>query len=388
MKIVKIFLKLIKNIVLFILILAITILSVQQIQTELYNFPSPKSFQGDYLYNPYNNLKGKWYKGNFHAHSIVIKNVLNGKDTPEEVINHYESRNYDIIGLSNYHHIASKDFYKNKVYIPVYEHGYNIMKSHRLVIGPEEVSFFDCLINYSLSNKQYIVSRLKSECEALAIAHPKFRNGHTIDDFKYLTGYDLIEVLNHYRFSFEHWDAALSSGIPAWIISDDDTHNVKRAEETCVNWTMINSDKLDRKSIIENLKQGRALGVTGKEGENKNHLDSVIVNDQTVTFKFVNTADEINLVGNNGEQKLQIKNTSEVSYKFKPSDTYIRAEVINGETKMYLNPIVRYDGTNIPVNEMKAEVNIPLTYLMRAGIIAFYLVCFYFWVKRRIKKSK
>jgi len=62
--------------------------------------------------------------------------------------------------------------------------------------------------------------------------------------------------------------------------------------------------------------------------------------------------------------------------------------VINGETKMYLNPIVRYDGTNIPVNEMKAEVNIPLTYLMRAGIIAFYLVCFYFWVKRRIKKSK
>ncbi|MFA8342701.1 MAG: hypothetical protein ACEPO8_06960 [Rhodothermaceae bacterium] len=388
MKIIIGVLKFIKNLVLFILFLALTILCFQQIQTEIYDFPNPGSFKGDHLYNPYKDLKWKWFKANFHAHSIVIKHVLNGKDTPEEVVAHYESRNYDVIGLSNYHHIASEDLYKGKVYIPVYEHGHNIMKSHRLVIGAKEVSFYDCLINYSRSNKQYIINRLQPDCDALAIAHPKFRNGHTVEDFRYLTGYDLIEVLNHYRFSFEHWDSALSSGIPAWIISDDDTHNVNRPEETCVNWTMINSEKLDRSSILENLKQGFAYGVTGSEGENKNYIDTVFVEDQKVTFRFTKKADEINLFGNNGEKRFSVADTNEISYTFKPSDSYIRTEVINDKTKMYLNPVVRYDGKNVPVNKMKAEVNLLLTYLMKFGVGALYLLIIFTWIKRRVRKKR
>ena len=388
MKIIIGILKLIKFIVFSILFLAVTILSVQQIQTEIYNFPEPESFRGDFIYNPYEGLSGKWYKCNFHAHSIVIKNVLNGNDTPQEVIDHYAKNNYDIIGLSNYHNIASPDIYGGKIYIPMYEHGYNIMKAHRLVIGAKEVSFFDCLINYSLSNKQYIVNRLKPSCDVIAIAHPEFRNSHTVTDMTQLTGYDCLEVLNHYRFSFKQWDAALSSGIPAWIISDDDTHNINRAEETCVNWTMINSTVLDRKSILDNLKNGHAYGVSGNGGINKNFVQEVSVDNQTVSFVFTGKADKIVLYGNNGELKHSVADTNSVSYTFKPTDSYIRAEVINDDTKMCLNPLIRYDGVNIPKNEMRAEVNFIATYGMKAGIAVFYFLFIYFIIKRKIAKRK
>ena len=381
-------LKLIKFVVFSILFLAITILCVQQIQTEIYDFPDPKPFNGDFIYNPYNNLEGQWYKGNFHAHSIVIKHVLNGNDTPEEVIDHYAQNNYDVIGLSNYHNIASEEIYGGKLFIPMYEHGYNVMKSHRLVIGAKEVSFFDCLINYSLSNKQYIVNRLKPSCDVIAIAHPKFRNGHTESDMTRLTGYDLMEVLNHYRFSFEHWDAALSSGIPAWILSDDDTHNVNRAEETCVNWTMINSPVLEKTEVLSNLKNGKAYGVTGKGGINKNFIEKISVEDQSVNFVFTSKADKINLYGVNGTLKHSVSDTNSVSYTFKPSDSYIRAEVINDDTKMYLNPLIRYDGVNIPKNEMRAEVNFIATYGMKAGIALFYILFLYMIIKRKIAKRK
>lgn len=381
-------LKFIKTIIFFILFLAVSILCFQQIQTEVYNFPEPKSFSGDFLYNPYKNLSQNWFKSNFHAHSIVIEYILNGNNTPEEVVEHYAANNYDVIGLSNYHNIAPDYIYGNKLYIPMYEHGYNVMKSHRLVIGTSEVSFFDCLINYSLSNKQYIVNRLKPTSDVLAIAHPKFRNGHTIDDLTKLTGYDLMEVLNHYRFSFEHWDAALSAGIPVWILSDDDTHNVDKADETCVNWTMINSNLLDRKSILKNLKNGMAYGVTGKAGFNKNFIDSIFVEDQTVTFRFTGTADKINLYGNGGELKSNAVDTNQIVYTFKPTDSYIRTEVINEDTKMYLNPIFRYDGINIPQNKMKAEVNLIATYGMKIGIGLFYLLLIYVIIKRKFNKRK
>lgn len=381
-------LKFIKNLIFLILFLAISILCFQQIQTEIYDFPAPKSFNGDYLYNPYKGVTKKWFKGNFHAHSIVIEHVLNGNDTPEEVIDHYSTHDYDIIGLSNYHNIAPEHLYGNQLYIPMYEHGYNVMKSHRLVIGADEVSFFDCLINYSISNKQYLLNRLKPSCDVIAIAHPKFRNGHTVDDLTKLTGYDLIEVLNHYRFSFEYWDSALSSGVPAWIISNDDTHNVNRAEETCVNWTMINSAELTREALLNNLKNGRAYGVTGKGGINQNYIDTVFVNDQTASFGFFNKADRINLYGNNGDLKHSVTDTNFVSYTFKPSDSYIRTEVINGDTKMYLNPVIRFDGINTPVNKMRAEVNIIATYAMKAGIGFGYVFIIYIYIKRRIKKSR
>jgi hypothetical protein len=54
--------------------------------------------------------------------------------------------------------------------------------------------------------------------KTLCLAHPGIRNGHTPEDFKKLTNYQLIELANGSKFATPHWDSALSAGKAIWAI--------------------------------------------------------------------------------------------------------------------------------------------------------------------------
>lgn len=363
--------------------LAVLLLLFQQLFAKMYDFPQPKPFHGLYLHNPYKDLDTNWYKANFHAHSIAYLGLTNGNQTPKELINKYNSLAYDIPSLSNYHEISDDAKDIQKLYIPCYEHGYNVMKTHRLCIGANEVSYFDFIFHLFKSNKQQLIEELQEKNDLIAIAHPKFRNGHSKEDLKYLTGYDCLEVLNHYRNSFEYWDSALSAGIPAYIIANDDCHNSDSPGETGVNWTMINAPNLDRRAIINALKLGRAYGVEGSFAHNSNYLKEVTVSGDTVSFKFQTQADSIILIGQHGKRKQIEMNQSDLSYVFAKEDTYIRCEAYTDSTEIYLNPIIRYE-VSPPVNTLKAEVNYFYTYLWR--ITAFLLLVVIMYLYYRIVK--
>ncbi|MBL4863150.1 MAG: hypothetical protein JKY09_09075 [Crocinitomicaceae bacterium] len=65
---------------------------------------------------------------------------------------------------------------------------------------------------------------------------------------------------------------------------------------------------------------------------------------------FVNTADSIAIVGQNGRIKKKVYNTDKINYKIKPNDTYVRTVAYNSNSRLYMNPIVRYDGKKVPLN--------------------------------------
>lgn len=339
--------------------------------SENYDYPSSRKFSGDKLYNPYKNFKNPWYKCNFHAHSFAHMGLTNGSYSPKEVLKKYKELGYSLAVISNYHQINDgNSIFQN---LKVYEHGYNILKVHMLAIDANNVDYLDNPFIFTKDHIQNKISGLRKNASIIAIAHPALRNAVTPANFKDLSGYNLLEVFNHYRESIPHWDSALSAGKPVWIISDDDTHDAHKMDETGVCWTMVNSQDSSVKSILNNLKNGNAYGVKGLFAKNLIIPDSIVVKDFILNIYLSNKADSIRFIGQNGKIKSVVKNTSKTNYLFDDEDTYIRTEIFVGHSKLFLNPIIRIENNIIPDNLGIPQIDYLTTWLKRFFILLIIL---------------
>ena len=243
---------------------------------------------------------------------------------------------------------------------------------------------------------------LRDENELIFIAHPKLRHGYSPDDFKYLTNYDGIEVLNNYRISIEHWDAALSSGHFATIIGNDDAHDITNPDEVGQFCTFINTNSLAKDSVIDALKQGNAFAVdiyrpVGESFERKKEklkdialLQKFEINSDTLFVEVDKIAKEFIFIGQDGKPKKSVKKTKKAFYKIQPEDTYIRTEIkFKNRNTIYLNPVFRYSEDK-PVISRKAEIDTHRTLMFR--IIALASVIFVMinliFIFRRIKPKR
>ena len=386
-KIISSILKLLFKSIIILLLVICFFSSILYLNTTIYNFPESIPFKGNYIHNPYENLPLNTFKGNFHAHSIAWGNLTNGHNTEKEIYNEYNNREYDVIGISNYHKISKYAKGLTDLYVPMYEHGYNIFKSHYLAINSNDVSYFDYPLFQFISHKQKIIENLKNKNVIIAMAHPKFGGGRTFEDMKRLVNYDLTEVLNHYRISDKYWDEALSSGRLTYIIGNDDTHDIHN-EATFKIWNNIFSNTRNIDSILNNLKNGKSYAINSKNGICDNRLISCEIdsNDSNIfKIKFENNVDKLEFIGQNGEIKKTIENIDSGTYKFTEEDTYIRVVSRNENSDLYLNPLVKFDGKNIPLNSnLKPKSIFTLTWLFRLSIVTLIILLIYL-IRKTIK---
>jgi len=372
-----------KTVVIFFLLI-VSLVAIQYALCPIFTFPPPEPFSGKYWYNPYADLSPNWYKANFHAHTISWLGFTDAKDTQEELIEHYKKLGYDLIGISNYMRITPLDT-TELIDFRVYEHGYNIKKRHHLALNTEKVDWRDYVLWQNLNHKQHMINIMKRSSEVLAIAHPRYYHGFSQKDMKYLTGYDFVEVLNHYKKSIPIWDAALSSGRVGWILGDDDTHNTKKSKSTGVCWTMINSPLKSKTAILAAMKAGHTIGVTGKHGFMDNQLQRFTVNTTHLTIQFREPVNKIIFIGQKGEIRDERENTDSASLKLLPSDTYIRTVAHTDSCTLYFNPIFRFNGESIP--HPQAEVDWLKTWLQRMVILFLFGFLLVVYIKK-IRRKK
>jgi len=369
----------------------------------IYNFSEPEPFSGDELLNPYENMdSSNWKKGNFQVQSRAWMGITNGRHNTNQAIETiYKQLGYDIIVTSDYMRINT--FGEGSPnYIPTYEHGYGWRKNHQVCLGASRVCWRDYPIYQSLSHKQHVLNFLRDQNEIVAIAHPELRGGYTLEDMKYLSNYNLIEAFNNVRFSLAHWDAALSSGHLAYLLSNDDAHNIFNPTEVGMVFTMINTPNSDENAVLNALKSGRSYAVrmsmrkgadyVEKANDHQNNpvLNSVDVIGDTLKVELSDRAERIRFLKQEGALIHREHDTCCASYVFKPDDNYIRIEAIfaNG-TEFYLNPVVRYNGTSITQQEAPT-LNKPKTWLQRgiALIMAFIILLIVIKTNRRRAKRK
>lgn len=354
--------------------------------TNIYDVPNAKPFMGDTWYNPYSQLDfsdySVWKKSNFHGHTKAWEGFTDGHSDHHMFDSVYRTLGYHTIGISNYQFIDSL-FKQQSGYVPCYEHGYNVWKRHHVCIGAHSVVWLDFLFGQSIHHKQTILDHLRPTMDVLTIAHPRFRGSFDPEDFTALSGYDCIEVLNHYRISEEQWDAALSSGHPAWIIGDDDTHNVLAEGETGVCWTMIHAPgTASRSEITSALKKGKAFGVTGNRGRVEIYPIRIeVLQDSLYHIALSDTATKIELIGQGGKVLQSKKNTNDIVYAMKQSDSYVRAKIHGDSSILWMNPILRGDG----IDTTRPTINSVQTMLYRSMWWMGYglIIIGYVFLKRR-----
>ena len=341
-----------------------------------------------------------WRKYNFQVQSKAWGGITDGRKNSNELIDSiYQSLGFDHVATSDYQKINR---YKNNEpsFIPTYEHGYNVFKTHQVCIGAEKVLWVDFMFFQTLSMKQWIFDQLNNDSRIVAMAHPLLRNGYLVDEMKYLTNYQLMEVLNNVRLSFDHWDMALSSGHLVWMLANDDAHDVVNSNEVGRRFTMINSPTTNKVDILKNLESGNAYGFDFIRHDDEPmqtkierskyipHLNSAKLIGDTLEVNVSQKAVRFTFIGQNGKTLAVAHNSGLAKYLIKTEDTYVRTVIkFADSSSIYLNPIVRYDG-NEPTSKLTAEIDAKATLWLRIVYFLIALSGVYIYARRKQNKSK
>lgn len=330
----------------------------------IYDFKENLPFWGNNWYNPYSKLnRATWKKCNFHAHSKAWNGITNGKGSETDIWERYQALRYSVNCVSNYHTI-NMSFKNAPNFMSAYEHGYNIMKAHQLVLGGNQVIALDYFFPQTLSNKQNILNWLKTDDNYIVICHPNIRKVYQSADFNYLSRYDCIEVMSPYVQSFDTWDAALSAGKPIFGMANDDTHNIFN-DNTVGNYcTWLNIDTLNANAIKKVLKSGKFYSMQLPKNkpvanEDLPYLEYLnIYDNKLISIKVNKNASKIKFIGQNGV----VLSTSQgdiANYSILPTDCYIRIEILfDNDVMIALNPVFRYEAHPFEAKDTNlAEVN-------------------------------
>jgi hypothetical protein len=349
----------------------IFIFTLQYLKIEIFFKEKNTPFSGDYFYNPYKDFSPITLKANFHTHSKPGDNSYINPNGKELVYDHYKKNGYDIVSLSDYQKISEDQNSQN--YIAVYEHGYNLRKSHQLVINSKKVSFFDFSIFQTYDTRQQVINKLKLAEGLIVLAHPDLWRGYTEEDMSYLKGYDFIEVVSNYKISANIWDAALTSGYPAWLLANDDCHDISRPSQSFNNWTRIGSSSRTKEEVIGAMKRGCHYGVRNLKHTETNCLDSCVVHGNELRVYLKSRADKISFISDNGSTRKEVNNVADASYLIARDDSYVRVEAKSGDELIYLNPVIRYNGYQLSYNTGFPLINTTLTLLYRFLVLLLSL---------------
>lgn len=384
--------------------LALLIALAFYLTCPVYKFTTPSPFRGDLIFNPYDSINDiHWLKANFQVQSRAWYGITDGRKNSNLLIDSvYGLLGYDIIATSDYQKI-NRHRVEEDAYIPVYEHGYGIRKNHQVLIGSRRVLWRDYPLFQNLHHKQDILRRLNPDNALIYIAHPKLRDAYTPEEMRFLGGYHGIEVLNNFRNSAAHWDAALSAGNYVTILGNDDSHNVTRPGEVGNYCTWIQAGTVSADEIRKALTRGKSYGMAihhppGSPLSQKVIMSSGLprlttarVTDDTVMVGFSEPADEILFIGQNAEVRKTIPGNSKGYYVFHKKDTYIRTEALfRDRCRIYLNPFCRYNGT-APARFPVPETDTYRTWIFRTislATIIFILLNIISLRRRRNLKKK
>jgi hypothetical protein len=354
-------------------ILLFLFLAIPSLLAPVYRFPPSQPFAGSALWNPYSHLAGTWQKANLHAHGFAWGGVTNGKQSDNDVVQAYKQHGYAVAGVSNYGSIAA---FHGVDTIPLYEHGYNIPKIHQLAIGARSVVWLDFPFWQTLDQKQYIIDRVGAAAELVSLNHPN--TAYTDDDMRNLTGYQLLEIVNGPFPVEDLWDTALSNGHVVWALANDDAHDVTNLRRTFIAWNMIDAPTASPGDIIDALRHGRTYAVSLVGNNPDAALKSVDVSDATVMITSTGVPATYLFVGQGGAVRGTANQVMQATYTFAATDTYIRTVIRTPNLVMYINPIIRYDGTRLPMPA--AVVDETATWLHRALVlVASAVVVFLLW---------
>lgn len=380
------------------LILVAVMLFLVTSVSPIYNFQAPKPFSGKDIYNPYRSLDTLhcWKRANFHVHTRV-KGIFNEcKYWPQEVYQRLEKFGYDIVTFSNHNELTVHPF-DSTLQVNVYEHGYNLLKYHKLVFGASNVNRFDHFLPFLASQKQFQLDLLGQDADIIQINHPLRTNGFLAQQFEKLEGYRLLELDSGRSTENEYWDNALSAGHYCFGLANDDLHYPDRTSRIAVRCNFLCTPSARYEDMLQTLNEGGfyAMRVPDygkgdwelkyKMNKQLPFIENIGLEESTIYITLSMQADSIKITGEQHRTLAMVLQSDSASYTMRPDDSYARitAYFPKGEV-IYTNPFARYDASvnDSPFTESTHSVDYLLTVLFNL-LLVMLLVCT-FWAFKLI----
>lgn len=293
--------------------------------------------------------KLKWYKGNTHSHTINS----DGDSTPDEVVRWYRENGYNFLVLSDHNFLTNVDGL-NSVFAA--DDKFLLIRGIEVtdVVGskPIHINGLDVNRNIQPQGGKTVVETMQRNINEIRraegvphINHPNFGWAITAEEIRQLENNKLFEIFNGHpmvnnlggggrRGLEEMWDAILSSGMLLYGIAVDDAHHFKRPGDKTASlpgqgWIYVRAAELTPRSILNALEAGDFYSSTGVELKDYN-ADSekmTIAIKETLMSKY-----KIQFIGNGGEI-LAESVTNQAVYRFKGTEKYVRAKVIESNGK-------------------------------------------------------
>ena len=368
--------------------------------SPVYNFAKPTPFSGPDIFNPYRNLDTNhmWQRANFHTHTRVEGPMNECELWPAEVYAEYMRYGYDIVTFSNHNHLTEHPI--SELQADVYEHGYNLLKFHKLVFGSKEVNRFDHLLPLFAFQRQWQIDRLRNDGDIVVFNHPLRTPLTTQPMLEKLTGYNIIELDSGLSTENEYWDWALSAGHYCFGIANDDLHYPDRSAAIAVrcNFLCTPSARYEdiRTTLLDGCYYAMRLPDYGdgdfkvKERENASvpRITDIGLRGDTIYLSLSEHAATIKVIGQNHTLLHDISNSNTAEYIMANDEPYARfiCYFEDGEV-IYSNPFARYDAavSDTPFTIAEHPANIWLTILYNMLLLALSVAIAWIFYKQIIK---
>ena len=370
--------------------------------SPIYNFGEPQPFSGPNIFNPYRDLDTTycWKRANLHTHTRVEGPLNECEKWPREVYDEYQKYGYDIVTFSNHNEITKHPVSK-ELQVNLYEHGYNLLKFHKLVFGSNAVMRFDHLIPAFAFQRQWQLDLLGKESDIIVLNHPLRTPLTTQAMLEKLEGYHIVELDSGKSTENEYWDWALSAGHYSFGVANDDLHHPERTEAIAVRSNFMCCPSATYADIKESLLGGCYYSmripdygegdVEVKIAKNRDlpRITNIGVKGDTIYMSLSHEAAEIKVIGQNHTLLQSTKHTSEVHYVLGKDEPYARFIIyFEDGAAIYTNPFARYDSSlaDTPFHEPTHSVNIALTILYNL-LLAFIAGGLLYAIYRIIKRK-
>lgn len=373
-----------KKTILAIILIAILAIIVTSI-SPIYDFKAPEAFSGPDVFNPYSTLDSAhcWKRANFHTHTKVDGPFNECDHTPAEVHDALEKFGYDIITFSN-HNALTTHPYDSSLQVDLYEHGYNLLKFHKLVFGSKQVNRFDHLVPLFPSQKQFQINLLKSESDLIQFNHPLRTTALSRETLEKICGYEIIELDSGRSTENEYWDWALSAGRYSFALANDDLHYPDRSHCIAVRTNFLCCPSASYEDILKTLRGGCYYSMRVPDYGHGNwelkyagnkalpSIKEIGLRDSTIYISLSEQADSIKVFGQGHLTLSSAEDCYHMSYVMKAGDPYARftAYFPKGEV-IYSNAFARYDSSvsASPFDTAAPKVNIVLSILFNLMLL-------------------
>ena len=295
--------------------------------------------------NPFK-TRGKWYKGNVHAHTTVS----DGTRTPETLVDIYREARYDFLSVTDHSVVADTSGLGGSGFLLVPGEEICVGRSHAgtlyhlVALGVDETlpfTDFDRELD-----PQRVIDHVNEIGGIPILAHP-YWSGLNHRDMMTLEKYHGVEIYNtsceyerNTGVSASHIDGVIVAGRRPWIYAVDDHHGADRPSmplDACGAWISVKSKDLTVESIMESIRRGLFYSSTGPE------IKSIGIDGDGVISVECSPVKTISFVSTPSlGMKFYAEDTplTHASYPGRPGETYVRVEVtdIMGRTA-WSNPM-------------------------------------------------